>query len=80
VAIFDVLQHLDDDVAMLEALRSAIVPGGGLVITVPQHQWLWSAVDEFSHHRRRYGRRGLVERIRQAGFRVEYVNDDDHQR
>jgi 2-polyprenyl-3-methyl-5-hydroxy-6-metoxy-1,4-benzoquinol methylase len=73
VGIFDVLEHLDDDVAMLEALRSAIVPGGGFVITVPQHQWLWSAVDEFSHHRRRYSRRELVEKIRRAGFRLEYV-------
>ena len=71
--IFDVLEHLDDDVAALEMLRSAIVAGGGLLITVPQHQFLWSAMDEFSHHRRRYHRRELVDKVRRAGFRIEYV-------
>ena len=71
--IFDVLEHLDDDVAVLEMLRSAVVAGGGLLITVPQHRWLWSAVDEFSHHRRRYQRRELVDKVMRAGFTIEYV-------
>ena len=73
VGLFDVIEHLDDDRATLEAVRSTIVPGGGLLMTVPQHRWLWSAVDEFSRHRRRYTRRQLVDTIVRAGFAVEYV-------
>lgn len=67
---FDVLEHLDDDEAALAQLREALVPGGGLVVTVPQHRWLWGPADEFAHHRRRYDRRALVERVRRAGFEV----------
>ena len=68
---FDVLEHIDEDERVLAELFRAVRPGGGIVLTVPQHPWLWSAMDDFSHHRRRYTRRGLVERVRRAGFTVE---------
>lgn len=65
---FDVIEHVDDDAAVLEQMRAALVPGGGVVLTVPQHPWLWSAFDELSGHRRRYTRRELVARMIAAGF------------
>lgn len=68
VGAFDVIEHLDDDGAALSGVHRVLRPGGGLVLTVPQHDWLWSAADVFSGHRRRYTRarlRGLLER---AGF------------
>jgi SAM-dependent methyltransferase len=67
---FDVLEHIDEDEAVLGQLHQAVKPGGGLLLTVPQHPWLWSTVDDFSQHRRRYTRRELVERVEAAGFRV----------
>ena len=69
----DVLEHLDDDAAVTRELFRAVKPGGGLIVTVPQHQWLWSAVDTYSHHRRRYARHQLTTVIEQAGFVVERV-------
>src|SRR5262249_486952 len=51
---FDVLEHLDDDTAALLQMYKATQPRGGLVVTVPQHERLWSAVDTISRHRRRY--------------------------
>ena len=71
VGLFDVLEHLDDDDAVLREVRRATMPGGGAIITVPQHPALWSAVDEFSRHRRRYTRGELVDKVRRAGFVVE---------
>ena len=74
----DVLEHLDDDAAVTRELFRAVKPGGGLIVTVPQHQWLWSAVDTYSHHRRRYARRQLTAMIEQAGFvleRVSFIRD-----
>jgi SAM-dependent methyltransferase len=67
---FDVIEHIDDDEAALKAMRAAIRPGGGVLITVPQHPSLWSASDEFSRHRRRYTRRTLRAKIEAAGLRV----------
>ena len=73
VAAFDVLEHIDDDEGALAGMRRALVPGGGLVVTVPQHPFLWSDADAYAHHERRYRRGELVERVGAAGFRVERV-------
>jgi hypothetical protein len=43
----------------------------GIVVLVPQHPRLWSAMDDVAHHVRRYTRRELVGKVEAAGFRVE---------
>jgi len=73
VGAFDVLEHIEDDVAVLRQMRQAVAPGGGIIVSVPQHQWLWSGVDEYGGHCRRYARRELVEKISAAGLAVEHV-------
>jgi SAM-dependent methyltransferase len=65
---FDVLEHVDDDVAVLRGLHRAIRPGGFVVLTVPQHPALWSAADTYAHHVRRYRRAELVDRVRRSGL------------
>lgn len=70
VGAFDVLEHVEEDEQVLAQIQQALRPGGGLLITVPQHQRLWSVVDEYSHHVRRYGRDELLEKVRAAGFDV----------
>ncbi|MBA3834261.1 MAG: class I SAM-dependent methyltransferase [Sphingomonas sp.] len=59
VAALDVVEHIDDDQATIEALASCLKPGGKLVVTVPAHQWMWSKHDELNHHKRRYSKRQL---------------------
>jgi len=73
VCAFDVLEHIVEDDVALDRLHDAAVPGGGLLVTVPQHRWLWSRVDDHSQHVRRYGRRELVGKIEAAGFDVVRV-------
>lgn len=73
VGAFDVLEHIDEDELVLGQLHRACKPGGGIIITVPQHPFLWSRVDEYARHKRRYTRRELVEKATKAGFRVERV-------
>jgi SAM-dependent methyltransferase len=70
VVALDVLEHIDDDRVALSALRNVIKPGGGLILTVPQHPRLWSEVDEFSCHRRRYVRFDLESKVSDAGFDI----------
>jgi len=59
VAALDVVEHIEDDRGALEALASCLKPGGSLLVTVPAHQWMWSAHDELNHHKRRYSKRSL---------------------
>jgi len=68
IGAFDVLEHIDDDESVLRQIRAALTTGGGIVITVPQHQWLWSRFDEVCGHRRRYTRHDLIGKLRTAGF------------
>ena len=70
---FDVLEHIEDDEAVLAQLFQACKGGGGVALTVPQHRWLWSRMDDFAHHKRRYTRNDLVEKLERAGFMVEYT-------
>ena len=69
VGMFDVLEHIDNDLSALKNLRHSLKPGGGILVTVPQHKWLWSASDTLACHRRRYTRNELDEKLRNAGFR-----------
>ena len=70
VGAFDVLEHVAEDEAVLAEMFEAARPGGGLLLTVPQHPWLWSAFDDFARHERRYTRRELQEKVTRAGFRI----------
>ena len=73
IGAFDVLEHIEDDEAVLAQLFQACKGGGGVALTVPQHRWLWSRMDDFAHHKRRYTRNDLVEKLERAGFMVEYT-------
>lgn len=73
IGAFDVIEHIDDDMSVLRGIHKALKPKGRLVLTVPQHEFMWSSIDEFVHHRRRYGREKLVSKIVSAGFQVDYV-------
>ncbi len=65
------LEHITDDVtAVIDRMHAAGRPGGGLLLTVPQHRWLWSRSDDVACHVRRYRKRELVARVQREGFDV----------
>lgn len=70
VGAFDVIEHIDEDEAVLAELYRALKPGGLLLLTVPQHPWLWSTTDDYACHVRRYTARELQSKTRDAGFEV----------
>ena len=69
VTAFDVLEHVEKDVEGMRNIRAMLSEDGVLVLSVPQHAFLWSTLDELVHHKRRYSRRIMLERLRAAGFR-----------
>ncbi len=70
LSLFDVLEHIDDDVATLRFLFSVLDPGGALVITVPAHPFLFDEMDVLAHHRRRYRLPELREKLLGTGFEI----------
>jgi len=71
VTILDVLEHVDDDVAMVAEIRRLLRPGGRMVATVPAFPSLWGQQDEISHHKRRYVRSTLTESVERSGLRLK---------
>ena len=69
VAVLDVVEHIEDDVAALRAMAECLKPGGVILIAVPAHPWMWSAHDVVNHHKRRYSKATLDAAIRSAGLR-----------
>ena len=70
VGAFDMLEHVSEDKEVLQQMYKAIKPGGGLILTVPQHQFLWSKMDEFAHHYRRYNLQELKTKVESCGFKI----------
>ncbi|MDR2406910.1 MAG: methyltransferase domain-containing protein [Bacteroidales bacterium] len=72
IGLFDVLEHIGDDVEYLKELYALIKEGGTLYITVPAYQFLFSREDEIAGHFRRYSINLLKEKLRAAGFEIVY--------
>lgn len=73
IGLFDVLEHLPDDMAVLGDLHSLLTDHGALLLTVPAHPVLWSYFDEASCHCRRYLPGELRAKLTEAGYRLEYL-------
>jgi SAM-dependent methyltransferase len=73
VVLLDVLEHIEDDVALLTRLGARLGPGGHLILKVPAMPSLYSPMDEAIGHWRRYDRNGLTQVISSAGLEVVRV-------
>lgn len=72
--LFDVIEHIEHDVAFLKTIKQLLVPNGLVYLTVPAFSTLWSQEDVHAGHYRRYTCRSLSKTLEQAGYRVEYCS------
>jgi SAM-dependent methyltransferase len=70
VGAFDVLEHIKDDERVLQQIHGSLRAGGGLIVTVPQHRWLWSHQDIAACHVRRYQAVELRQKVKRSGFSI----------
>lgn len=71
VTAFDVVEHMDDDLAGLSEMRRVLRPGGRVLLFVPTFMFLWGLQDDVSHHRRRYRLPQLRRVLEHAAFEIE---------
>lgn len=50
IGAFDVLEHVREDEEVLSQMHQATRKGGGILVTVPHHPFLWSQVDDRARH------------------------------
>lgn len=70
IGAFDVLEHIKEDDIVLGQMYQALHNNGIIILTVPQHLFLWSQADECAHHVRRYRAQELKNKVERAGFKV----------
>ena len=75
VVCLNVLEHVRDPNLSLENMAGSLEPNGRLLLYVPQHQRLYSSLDEVLGHRCRYSRQELTDEVARAGFTVESISD-----
>jgi SAM-dependent methyltransferase len=73
IGAFDVIEHIADDRAALASIAAKLKPTGKFVMTVPAHQWMWSAHDVVNHHKRRYSKRGLKSLVESSPLKLERI-------
>lgn len=73
IGIFDVIEHISDDIKALGKCRSLLNPGGMLFVTVPARAELWSVYDTISGHKRRYTKASLTRALEKSGYTVRFV-------
>ncbi|MBI2133527.1 class I SAM-dependent methyltransferase [Candidatus Woesearchaeota archaeon] len=70
VFMFEVLEHISDDLSALKTIHNLIEPNGLLVLSVPAKNNLWGPMDDLAGHIRRYEKSDLKEKLRNARFRI----------
>ena len=72
IGLFDVVEHIENDVDFLASAHSFLMDNGLIFITVPAFNALWSNDDVEAGHFRRYTRKALEEKLKAVGFKIEY--------
>lgn len=66
--LLDVIEHIPDDLKVLQQAHDCLKPGGYLFVTTPAFPKFWSYNDDMVHHQRRYCRSDFVRLALQSGL------------
>lgn len=74
IGLFDVVEHIEDDLGFLRQVYNSLAPDGKLYLTVPAYQFLWSNEDVDAGHFRRYTTQSITSVLKDAGFDIKYAS------
>jgi SAM-dependent methyltransferase len=72
IGIFDVLEHIENNLDFLKKILWHLETGGILYLTVPAYPFLWSQEDNSAGHYRRYTLKTLSKLLVDSGFKIKY--------
>jgi SAM-dependent methyltransferase len=72
IGIFDVLEHIENDLEYLKKISWHLEPEGILYLTVPSYRFLWSQEDDSAGHYRRYTLKSINKVLIDSGFKIKY--------
>ena len=70
VICLNVLEHIEEDGEAVRRMARLLASGGHVVLVVPAFQWLFSPLDKYAGHFRRYRKANLCGLLEDAGLRV----------
>ncbi|MEO0270964.1 MAG: class I SAM-dependent methyltransferase [candidate division WOR-3 bacterium] len=70
VGLFDVIEHFEDDLHIIEEAKRVLNTKGFMVLTVPAQEELWSEFDISVFHKRRYTKKKLKELLLKAHLKI----------
>jgi SAM-dependent methyltransferase len=77
ITAFDLVEHIDDDLACAGELARVCRPGGYVLVTVPAFGWMWGRQDTINHHKRRYRADAFARLFAAQGLEIQrltYLN------
>lgn len=72
ICLFDVLEHVENDLAGLKNCKRLLNHNGIIIITVPALKLLWSQHDEVHNHKRRYTKKEITSLVTKSGLNIVY--------
>lgn len=75
VGLFDVVEHIEDDARFLRELSAKLQTGNIILMTVPAYNFLWSELDHYAVHCRRYNKRMVHELAGKSGLKIRYFSN-----
>jgi len=73
IVSLDVLEHIKDDVLVMDNLHKVLKRDGRLVLALPALKFLWGPRDVKYHHYRRYSLNELIAKLRESGFVIDKI-------
>lgn len=71
IVAINILEHIDNDVAVLESWKNLLTPEGRLLVLVPNYPRLYSPIDKAIGHFRRYKKSELEGKMHSIGLKPE---------
>jgi SAM-dependent methyltransferase len=69
----NVLEHIENDDAVLKNFYQLLPAGGRIIVLVPALKILYNVLDQELGHFRRYGKEELIQKLRLNGFKIRYL-------